>query len=827
MKLSTSAELSIGSLGSQGKPSACLCAVLITVFLASASPLGASAAQCDDPMFLHSASGSRISHQCTATGPGIPPPPEGPGVTCSATTAEVGFDRCGSNPGADTGPYRTQSETTVAFRPNNPDVICAAWNDTGIPPGYSGFGSSQDGGLTFQDHGAVPAAVNGASDVGDPSLAWSVRDNRFYYAALRAPSGVSPFYGISLWQSTNGCQTFTALSDNIAPSSADPDKELLAIDNNPSSSHYGRFYVGWKDYANYPSLPLSVRVSYSDDGVTWFQSSSLPDQSVGRAQYSLQGMWPAVAPNGDVYFAVLDGADVPLPGLDNHRIYRSTNGGVSFTRVTDIASNVPAAFHQNASDGCYPYAALNGYIRHRSFPQVAIQPLAAPVGAYVLHAVLNYDSDEPSASDISNVFYTRSTNGGASWSTPMRLNGDPTNTDQWNPAIAVNANGVVAVTWYDRRVDTVNNFNYSRFSRISMDGGVTWGADFQIADVVSSVPPLCLLSSGLCISNPSDARVSYCYHGDYDQIAIDEKARTYDLWSDDRLGNPDVYFERVSWNSGFARVVNFSGLWRWAMNDDRLQLTGQASAYPGSDREVTFAGSSVANDKPISGDWDGDGFDSPATLGPGTSCGCAGCMVELRMDDTFDGNHDFSVTLSAFPMTYEPVVGDWNGAKRDGVGAAVAFSGAIVFQLWNSSPSGIDPIYDELTPGIGVDTDKPIVGDWNKDGKTDIGVRRFVNLDGDADYEAIDFILDKGANGRDGADMQTIQVSPGSNARLVSGISGDWNADGIWDVAVIDLPTSGNSVWHLDYSHNGTIDEVQAFGTNDWPRFQSGNWKAQ
>src|ERR1035441_900256 len=47
--------------------------------------------------------------------------------------------------------------------------------------------------------------------------------------------------------------------------------------------------------------------------------------------------------------------------------------------------------------------------------------------------------------DRSDIFYVRSTNGGTTFSAPVRLNDDATATSQWAPAITAAADGTVAV----------------------------------------------------------------------------------------------------------------------------------------------------------------------------------------------------------------------------------------------------------------------------------------------------------------------------------------------------------------------------------------------
>jgi hypothetical protein len=136
----------------------------------------------------------------------------------------------------------TQSETSIRINPVT-GTICSSYNDTFHSfydsSGGSGFSRSNDGGTSFIDGGVHPAGSGGFS-YGDPSLVWRKADGLFYYAALCDS-------GLCLWQSTDDCESFTQVG--IIHSGFGDDKELMEVDNNPSSSYFGRFYVAWTDFA--------------------------------------------------------------------------------------------------------------------------------------------------------------------------------------------------------------------------------------------------------------------------------------------------------------------------------------------------------------------------------------------------------------------------------------------------------------------------------------------------------------------------------------------------------------------------------------------------
>jgi hypothetical protein len=455
-----------------------------------------------------------------------------------------------NNPAADTGGHTTQSETSmVAVGP----TVCAAWNDAGEgygTNGFSGFGYSQDGGHTFTDGGPFP---NGPSDTneGDPSLAFSARDAAYYYAALSTR-------GLSLWKSTNNCQTYQYVGA-IHVGSGD-DKELMAVDNTPSSPYYGRIYVGWTNFSASPNYNM---VTYSDNGgSTWSDPVTLPGSGTGG-----QGMWPAVAPNGDVYFALLNRAG-SVGGLQSQWIYKSSNGGGTFVKMTDIGTNQLRPENPSSSSSCGRQA-LNGNIRNLPSPQIAIsRDTSAPAG-YIIHSIYSYDSDG-TGPDQSNVFYRRSLDGATTWSAEVKLNDDATNTDQFFAAIGVSDAGLLVASWYDRRLDPTNNLAFDRYATYSLDKGLTWSPNIRLSDV----------SSGVAQTNPNFDGLATCYHGDYDQLAVVGSV-AHMVWSDDRRvtstgPNPDVYYDQFT--IGKAVTVNPSGFEGGSTATGTVMLDGAAPA---------------------------------------------------------------------------------------------------------------------------------------------------------------------------------------------------------------------------------------------------------
>src|SRR5262249_52904322 len=141
-----------------------------------------------------------------------------------------------------------------------------------------------------------------------------------------------------------------------------------------------------------------------------------------------------------------------------------------------------------------------------------------------------YNDDPKGPVDKADIFFTMSSDGGNTWSSPLRVNDDVTTTDQWQPAMALTPDGThLFITWYDRQNDTANDSLIDRYGVIGRVSGhsVTFAPNSRITDV--SFPP----------ALGKDPIVLATYMGDYDMATADNHY-FYTTWGDNRL--PDASF---------------------------------------------------------------------------------------------------------------------------------------------------------------------------------------------------------------------------------------------------------------------------------------------
>ena len=132
-----------------------------------------------------------------------------------------------------------------------------------------------------------------------------------------------------------------------------------------------------------------------------------------------------------------------------------------------------------------------------------------------------------------------------------------------------------------------------------------------------------------------------------------------------------------------------------------------------------------------------------------------------------------------------PVVGDWDGNGTSTIG--VYRNG--MFYLRNSNTVG----FAEISFAFGLPGDQPVVGDWNNDGVDTIGV-----------YRNGSFLL-RNSNNAGIADVSFTFGNPGDVA-----VAGDWNGDG-FDTAGVFRPSNG-AIYLRNTNASGFADIAISYG---------------
>lgn len=459
----------------------------------------------------------------TVRTPSKPMAPAAPGPAVPVFGADVQVN----NSGADTPEATTQSETSMAVRGN---TICAGYNDSGANR-YSGLARSTDLGATWTDLGEIGQS-------GDPVIAVHEDSGTFYYAEI-ATIGGNPAIGVAI--SDDDCQSFGAAVDASPVASGIGnttlnDKPWIAVDNTGGAND-GNIYVCWTRFGDPAGSEL--RFSRSTDGGATYVDEQVLSPS-GTAPF---GCSVVVGSDGavNVSWADRDGTN-----QDDIRFRRSTDAGVTFSAAVSAATGNRHPGIDTITNcgfgGQRPTLTGNIRMLHQSW--LAVDNTG---GAFDGNLYLVWASDPVGTPDNSDVFFSRSSDGGVTWSAPLQLGieAGPQFTDQFEPFVAVGGTGTISVAWYDRRNDPANNNLIDVYKTFSHDGGATFNPIVRVTDVNFPPPPI----------NPNfDPNVTNCYMGEYIAVAGDAD-NFYYMWGDNRntlittafpdpgRPDPDIFFE--------------------------------------------------------------------------------------------------------------------------------------------------------------------------------------------------------------------------------------------------------------------------------------------
>jgi hypothetical protein len=332
--------------------------------------------------------------------------------------------------------------------------------------------------------------------------------------------------------------------------------------------NYGTLYDVWARYypsGQFPGEPTSVGGSQMfiavshDGGQTWQIQlkqppgaaapttviETSPDTGIGLQAGTGYAFWSkvTVGPQGDVYVADSDGG--------YFGVYHSTDGGKSFTTPDPVTlAGYPFGDTNNTLPG--------GTLNNSRFRTIGVRDIVAdptrPGTLYIADELAISDSAGDPL-DEGDIIFARSTDNGATWQTTFqvgthaganvlnddndgfRATGSPGDvTDgQALPQLAINAQGDIAVIWYDTRRDPADT-RLDVYGTVSTDGGRTFSPNFRVTD--QSFDP----NAGSFTD--AEGRTDF-YMGDALGLALAD-GTAYAAWTDTLGGNQDVYFSSYS-----------------------------------------------------------------------------------------------------------------------------------------------------------------------------------------------------------------------------------------------------------------------------------------
>jgi hypothetical protein len=357
-----------------------------------------------------------------------------------AGSVQVNVDGAGMNIPGDAA-----NEPSIAVDVANPSRMAIGWRqfDT-IASNFrqAGRAYTANGGVTWTNPGVLMPGVFRS----DPVLR-ADGFGRIFYCSLQGTFCMDSF------RSLDGGVTYP-LNTNMLGG----DKAWMDIDRRTTGIGAGNIYSAWSFGA--PCVAeVGLFTRSTDAGLTWMTPIDEPVPSVFGTL--------AVGPDGEVYVA---GVDFPSFSNSTFVVLRSTDARNPNVTPTWDAPAVGNFLGGSLEGGGAPNpGGLLGQV------WVGVNHAAGPNRG---HVYLLCSVDPPGADPL-DVMFSRSIDGGQTWSIPVRVNDDPTTNGawQWFATMGVAPNGRIDVIWNDTR-DNPGGSNLSRvYYSYSIDEGTTWTAN--------------------------------------------------------------------------------------------------------------------------------------------------------------------------------------------------------------------------------------------------------------------------------------------------------------------------------------------------------------
>jgi hypothetical protein len=346
------------------------------------------------------------------------------------------------------------NEPSIAMNPKNPLELVAGANTDNV---YR----SNDGGKTW-----IKKKLTSTSGVwGDPVLINDDKNN-FYFFHLSTPNGG---WGNSEFLDRIVCQKSVDAGNTWSIDTSLGMHQNNEVEDKPwaiYSTLNNEIYVSWTEFDRYEQVPFGYHVTNADSsrilfsksidgGISWSSPQKINDASGDcvDSDNSTEGAVPAVGPNGEVYVA--------WSFKDKILVNKSIDKGQTWWN-----KNVVAAHQYGGWDITVP-----GFNRTNGMPVTACD---ISNSIYKGNVYINY-SDTINGINNTDVFIVKSTDGGNTFSQPIKVNNDNGIAHQFLNWMSVDpVTGFLYIIFYDRRNFAINSSKTELYMAISKDGGETF-----------------------------------------------------------------------------------------------------------------------------------------------------------------------------------------------------------------------------------------------------------------------------------------------------------------------------------------------------------------
>ncbi|WP_062990615.1 sialidase family protein [Nocardia anaemiae] len=361
--------------------------------------------------------------------------------------------------GASTSP---RAESDIRLNYGDPNRIIAASNNLGNPTQAQFF--STDGGSTWSQTNLPP--VTGDVFQGDPAVDWTSDGTAWAFTL-----GSDTMMNIRLhgFRSTDSGANWT-FDATVSGTQLAADRDVVWVDHEATSPFRDQIYAMW-----HVGLPV------------FFARRTAGATGAWQAPIQLSGAeTTGIGIGGDVKTNAYGDVFVFWPDADGSRnisVVKSTDGGQTFTTPIVIAQtfasrrrlripSVPVVTVGGAlQGGCRVYISAGAY---RTATKDLVYAVWTDLSGKTGCATGFGPGNSTTSACKTRVWFTRSTNGGTTWSTPKMINNQPGRNDQFHSRLCVDeSNGNLVVTYHDT-VNDPSRLQTDVFMQTSKDDGRTW-----------------------------------------------------------------------------------------------------------------------------------------------------------------------------------------------------------------------------------------------------------------------------------------------------------------------------------------------------------------
>lgn len=378
------------------------------------------------------------------------------------------------------------NEPSLGVDPTNPLRMVIGWRQfETIESNFrqAGISYTEDGGITWNYLEPLEAELFRSDPVIDTDS-----EGNFYYNSLTTDFYCDVFKSNDLMDWSDKTSAFGG------------DKQWMVIDKTDLESN-GQTYAFWAE-------PFSVCEGYSFTRAIDFQNGF---ESCSGIPANLRRGTINIDPNGDLYACGTVG--------QNFRVLKSTSAKEP---GTDIEWEQTATVDMKGVMSLYQGPNPSGMLG-QAWVTTDHSDTELNGNVYLLATI-----DRDDVIDNADIMFSRSEDGGVSWSEAIKINDDGVGNWNWFGTISVAPNGRIDVAWVDTR-DDAGTFNSSLYYSNSDDGGLTWSANENLSE--SFDPHL---------GFPNQEKIGDYYH----MTSTNEGAHL--AWCSTFNGGQDIYYSYIT-----------------------------------------------------------------------------------------------------------------------------------------------------------------------------------------------------------------------------------------------------------------------------------------